>query len=214
MRRLLGYLRPHKVVCGLGALLALIGDAVFQLAPPYLVKVAIDQYIAQGDLVGAERHRVHLSGRPRRVVLARVRADLHDADDRPAHHVRHADADLQPSAAARPVVLRSQSRRPPDDARDHRCGRHQRSVHLRRCRRIRRPVHARRHHGDAAVDGLAAGADHLFGAAAHPGARAMVPAQRAGVVPKSAPADRAHQRLSQRAHQRDGHRAAVPARAA
>ena len=29
-----------------GALLALIGDAVFQLAPPYLVKVAIDQYIA------------------------------------------------------------------------------------------------------------------------------------------------------------------------
>jgi ATP-binding cassette subfamily B protein len=51
MRRLLGYLRPHKWYVA-GALLALIGDAVFQLAPPYLVKVAIDRYIAQGDLAG------------------------------------------------------------------------------------------------------------------------------------------------------------------
>ncbi len=51
MRRLLSYLRPHKwYVCG--ALLALVGDAVAQLVPPYLVKIAIDQYIAQGDLVG------------------------------------------------------------------------------------------------------------------------------------------------------------------
>ena len=51
MRRLLGYLRPHKWYVA-GALLALVGDAVTQLAPPYLVKVAIDQYIAQGDLSG------------------------------------------------------------------------------------------------------------------------------------------------------------------
>jgi ATP-binding cassette subfamily B multidrug efflux pump len=51
MRRLLGYLRPHKLYV-VGALLALIGDAAFQLAPPYLVKVAIDQYIARGDLSG------------------------------------------------------------------------------------------------------------------------------------------------------------------
>src|SRR5687767_5463638 len=51
MRRLLGYLRPHKWFV-LGALLALIGDALTQLAPPYLVKIAIDQYIAQGDLTG------------------------------------------------------------------------------------------------------------------------------------------------------------------
>jgi ATP-binding cassette subfamily B protein len=53
MRRLLGYLRPHKWYVG-GALLALIGDAVAQLAPPYLVKIAIDQYIAQGDLAGLD----------------------------------------------------------------------------------------------------------------------------------------------------------------
>ena len=51
MRRLLGYLRPHKWYV-IGALLALVGDAVTQLAPPYLVKIAIDRYIAQGDLAG------------------------------------------------------------------------------------------------------------------------------------------------------------------
>jgi ATP-binding cassette subfamily B protein len=51
MRRLLGYLRPHKWYVA-GALLALVGDAVTQLAPPYLVKVAIDRYIAQGELGG------------------------------------------------------------------------------------------------------------------------------------------------------------------
>ncbi len=51
MRRLLGYLGPHKWYV-LGALLALIGDAICQLAPPYLVKLAIDQYISQGDLPG------------------------------------------------------------------------------------------------------------------------------------------------------------------
>jgi ATP-binding cassette subfamily B protein len=51
MRRLLGYLRPHKWYVA-GALIALVGDAVTQLAPPYLVKVAIDQYIAQGDMAG------------------------------------------------------------------------------------------------------------------------------------------------------------------
>src|SRR5688572_29373579 len=51
MRRLLTYLRPHTSYVA-GALLALIGDAVTQLAPPYLVKVAIHEYIAQGDLAG------------------------------------------------------------------------------------------------------------------------------------------------------------------
>ena len=54
MGRLLGYLRPHKGYVA-GALLALVGDAVTQLAPPYLVKVAIDRYIAQGDLAGIDQ---------------------------------------------------------------------------------------------------------------------------------------------------------------
>jgi ATP-binding cassette, subfamily B, multidrug efflux pump len=51
MRRLLAYLRPHKWYLTT-ALLALIGDAVVQLAPPYLVKIAIDEYIGRGDLSG------------------------------------------------------------------------------------------------------------------------------------------------------------------
>jgi ATP-binding cassette subfamily B multidrug efflux pump len=51
MRRLLGYLRPHKAYVA-GALLALIGDAALQLAQPYVVKLAIDKYIAQRDLPG------------------------------------------------------------------------------------------------------------------------------------------------------------------
>src|SRR5688572_9399036 len=51
MRRLLTYLRPHRAYVTV-ALLALVGDAIVQLAPPYLVKVAIDQYVGQGDLAG------------------------------------------------------------------------------------------------------------------------------------------------------------------
>ena len=54
MRRLLGYLRPHKRWVA-GALLALVGDAVLQLAQPYLVKLAIDRYIAQSDQAGMNR---------------------------------------------------------------------------------------------------------------------------------------------------------------
>src|SRR4051812_32704942 len=51
MRRLLGYLRPHKLYVA-GALAALVGDALLQLGQPYLVKLAIDRYIAQRDLAG------------------------------------------------------------------------------------------------------------------------------------------------------------------
>ena len=51
MRRLLGYLRPYKLQV-LGALLALMGDAVLQLTPPYLVGTVIDRYIPRGDLTG------------------------------------------------------------------------------------------------------------------------------------------------------------------
>jgi ATP-binding cassette subfamily B multidrug efflux pump len=51
MRRLLGYLRPYKRQVA-GALVALAGDALLQLTQPYLVKLAIDQYIGQRDLAG------------------------------------------------------------------------------------------------------------------------------------------------------------------
>ena len=52
MRRLLAIPAPAQAWYVAAALLALVGDAVVQLAPPYLVKIAIDRYIAQGDLPG------------------------------------------------------------------------------------------------------------------------------------------------------------------
>ena len=53
MRRLLGYLRPYLARVAV-ALVAIIAGSVLQLAQPYLTKVAIDQYIATGDLRGLD----------------------------------------------------------------------------------------------------------------------------------------------------------------
>ena len=54
MRRLLQYLRPYKANVAL-ALAAIIAASVLQLAQPYLMKLAIDRYIARGDLAGVDR---------------------------------------------------------------------------------------------------------------------------------------------------------------
>jgi ATP-binding cassette, subfamily B, multidrug efflux pump len=54
MRRLLAYLRPYRPQVAL-ALAAIIAGSVLQLAQPYLMKVAIDRYIAQRDLSGVDR---------------------------------------------------------------------------------------------------------------------------------------------------------------
>ena len=54
MRRLLQYLRPYKPQVAL-ALAAIISASVLQLAQPYLMKLAIDRYIANGDLRGVDR---------------------------------------------------------------------------------------------------------------------------------------------------------------
>jgi ATP-binding cassette subfamily B protein len=51
MRRLLGYLWPYRWQAGL-ALAAIIINSVLQLAPPYLMKRAIDQHIALNRLEG------------------------------------------------------------------------------------------------------------------------------------------------------------------
>lgn len=51
MRRLLGYLRPYKRLVAV-ALGALIGGSALALAQPYLMKIAIDRYIASHDLAG------------------------------------------------------------------------------------------------------------------------------------------------------------------
>src|SRR6476660_3320647 len=54
MGRLLRYLRPYKPQVAL-ALAAIISASVLQLAQPYLMKLAIDRYIATGDLRGIDR---------------------------------------------------------------------------------------------------------------------------------------------------------------
>jgi ATP-binding cassette subfamily B multidrug efflux pump len=53
MRRLLGYLRPYKGSVAI-AMAAIIGTSLLQLAQPYLIKIAIDEHIATGDLSGLE----------------------------------------------------------------------------------------------------------------------------------------------------------------
>jgi ATP-binding cassette, subfamily B, multidrug efflux pump len=54
MRRLLTYLRPYWRQVLL-ALVAILAGAAGQLAQPYLIKVAIDQHIATGQLEGLDR---------------------------------------------------------------------------------------------------------------------------------------------------------------
>ena len=59
--RLLAFLRPHWPRLLVACLLMLMASAL-SLAAPYLVKVAIDQYIAQGDLVGLGRIALLMAG--------------------------------------------------------------------------------------------------------------------------------------------------------
>ena len=51
MRRLLTYLRPYWRQVAV-AFVAIVAGALAQLAQPYLIKVAIDRYIATGQLDG------------------------------------------------------------------------------------------------------------------------------------------------------------------
>ena len=54
MRRLMGYLRPYWPSV-LVAFTAIVSASVLQLAQPYLMKVAIDRYIATSDVAGMDR---------------------------------------------------------------------------------------------------------------------------------------------------------------
>ena len=51
MRRLLGYLRPYTPQVAV-AFVAIVGGSALALTQPYLIKLAIDRYIARGDLAG------------------------------------------------------------------------------------------------------------------------------------------------------------------
>jgi len=54
MRRLMGYLRPYWPMV-LVAFAAIVSASMLQLAQPYLMKLAIDRYIATSDLAGMDR---------------------------------------------------------------------------------------------------------------------------------------------------------------
>ena len=51
LRRLLGYLRPHRAAVG-AAFALIVAQAGIDLVGPYLTKVAIDRHIARGDAAG------------------------------------------------------------------------------------------------------------------------------------------------------------------
>src|SRR5688572_153674 len=51
MRRLLTYLTPYRRQVGF-AVAAIVGHSILELAPPYLTKIVIDEYIPAGDLSG------------------------------------------------------------------------------------------------------------------------------------------------------------------
>ena len=54
MRRLLGYLRPYRLQVAI-SFAAILGTSALQLAQPYLTMIAIDHYIAAGDVTGLTR---------------------------------------------------------------------------------------------------------------------------------------------------------------
>ena len=51
MKRLLGYLRPYRLQVA-GAVIAIVCHSLLELVPPYLTKLAIDEYIPAGDAAG------------------------------------------------------------------------------------------------------------------------------------------------------------------
>jgi ABC-type multidrug transport system fused ATPase/permease subunit len=59
--RLLGYLRPYKQQMAL-AFLAMLAVTAFTLLTPYLLKIAVDQYITQGDRAGLVRISLYTAG--------------------------------------------------------------------------------------------------------------------------------------------------------
>lgn len=54
MRRLLGYVRPYRTLMAV-AFVAIVAQSALQLVQPYLVKIAIDDHIATGELAGLDR---------------------------------------------------------------------------------------------------------------------------------------------------------------
>ena len=143
MRRLMGYLRPYWPQV-LVAFAAIVCASVLQLAQPYLMKLAIDRYIATGDLAGMDRIALLFLG----ILLASFALEFVQTYVLqligPADHVRPAGADLRAPAAPGRGLLRPQPGRPPDDAGHDGRRRAERPVHVGRGVGLRRHLHAGR----------------------------------------------------------------------
>ena len=70
MRRLLAYLAPYRLVVAVSLVLVLLISAL-KLVGPILTKIAIDDYIAAGDLPGSRNVAVALRARARAAVRRR-----------------------------------------------------------------------------------------------------------------------------------------------
>lgn len=80
LRRLLGYLRPHRVVLAVAAVLV-VASTLLDLAGPYLNGVAIDRFIVERDVAGLARIvllmlGVYLVVWALRVALARLMVNM------------------------------------------------------------------------------------------------------------------------------------------
>ena len=163
MRRLLGYMRPYRVLVGLSLLflLAAVRPAGAESAahPPGRRQVHPPRRApsaSRPSIPGCRPTPGAASPASRSLYLARaarhlrhrVRPDVPDAVDRPTRHVRPAQAAHGAPARSRPGLLRPQSRRPPGNPRHHRRRRAQRPVRVRPGHHPRRPAGAglHRHH--------------------------------------------------------------------
>ena len=209
MRRLLRYLRPYRRLVGF-ALAAIISNAGLQLAQPYLMKVAIDQHIATGNLAGLDRiallflaillgsftleflqtWMLQMTGQRimfdmRMQIYGHLqRLDVGFYDRNPVGRLMTrvtTDVDVLNDLFTAGVV----------------------SIFGDVFMLVGIMIVAGR-------DGLAAGAGRVRRAAADRDGHAVVPAERARVVPHRADADRPDQRLSPGAHHRHVDGAAVP----
>jgi hypothetical protein len=194
MRRLIGYLRPYRAQV-MFAVATIVGNAVLQLAPPYLTKIVIDQYIPARDLSGltviaalylttlvasftfeyVQTWTMQVTGQRvmfdlRMQVFSHLqRLDLRFYDRNPVGRLMTrvtTDVDVLNELFTSGVGVD-----------------------------LRRRVHAGRHHGRTAVDGLAAGAGGVFRVAADRADHAVVPAERSRFLPNRSCLDRPHQCL-------------------
>ena len=166
------------------------------LAQPYLLKIAIDRFIAQGDRARPAAHGHALRPRHGGRVRLPLPAVLSDDARRAAQPRGPARRPRHPPAGAADDVLRPQSGRAPRHPAHHRRRRDQRDVRRRRAHDPHGRRHAarhRRHHDD---DRLAPRRRHPGGSAGRGGRDQLLPREGARELPPHPRPPGAPQRLS------------------